>query len=77
MGRGSDRRLSHIGPEIKRLRMARGLTQAALAAPRSRAYVCAIERGRMVPSVTALAELTSRLDVSLGEFFAGVENSSS
>ncbi|MFL5756861.1 MAG: helix-turn-helix domain-containing protein [Chloroflexota bacterium] len=70
-----DVRVSEIGPELRRRRVAARLSQAALAAPRTRAYISAVENGRVVPSVPALAALTARLGVGLGEFFSSVETS--
>jgi transcriptional regulator with XRE-family HTH domain len=64
---------SAVGLELRRRRVAAGLTQAALAAPMTRAFVSAVERGHAVPSLPALALLVDRLDVSLSEFFSGVQ----
>jgi transcriptional regulator with XRE-family HTH domain len=61
-----------IGVELRRRRLAKGLTQQAVGAPLSRAFVCAVERGHAVPSIPALAMLADGLDVSLDEFFRGV-----
>lgn len=58
-----------IGGEIRRRRLAQGLTQAALGAPLTRAFVSSVERGRTVPSIAALALLVDRLDLPLDEFF--------
>lgn len=38
----------------------------------TRGFVSAVERGRSVPSVPALALITDRLGVPLDEFFGGV-----
>lgn len=62
-----------LGDEIRRHRLAQGLTQAALGAPLTRAYVCAVESGRTVPSLPALRLLLDRLEVPLSAFFDGVE----
>ena len=66
-----------IGGEIRRLRMARRLSQAELGVPLSRAYVSAVERGRVVPSLPALQLMASRLGVSLSALFRGIENGES
>jgi transcriptional regulator with XRE-family HTH domain len=61
-----------IGRELRRQRRARGLTQASLGAPLTRAFVSAVERGRTVPSLPALALLADRLEIPLADFFSGV-----
>jgi transcriptional regulator with XRE-family HTH domain len=53
--------------------MARGLTQASLGAPLTRAFVSAVESGKTVPSIAALALLADRLDVPLDAFFLAVK----
>jgi transcriptional regulator with XRE-family HTH domain len=50
------------------------LTQASLGAPMTRAFVSSVERGRTVPSLPALALLVDRLNLSLSEFFLGVQS---
>jgi transcriptional regulator with XRE-family HTH domain len=62
-----------IGRELRRQRRARGLTQASLGAPLTRGFVSAVERGKTVPSIPALALLADRLDVSLEVFFSAVK----
>ena len=62
-----------IGRELRRQRRARGLTQAALGAPMTRAFVSAVETGRTVPSLPALALLADRLGLALDDFFVGVK----
>ena len=61
-----------IGEELKRLRLQRGLSQAAVGRPLSRAFVSSVEKGRIIPSIPALALLTERLGIDLGTFFTGV-----
>ena len=61
-----------IGRELRRRRLAGGLTQAALGDPLTRGYVSAVERGNAVPSIPALALFTDRLGIALDEFFGGV-----
>jgi tetratricopeptide (TPR) repeat protein len=61
-----------LGPRLRRLRLARGLTQQALAAPRyTHAYVSTIEAGRRVPSRTALEHFARTLDVTIEELETG------
>ncbi len=62
-----------VGDELRRRRVAAGLTQTTLGEPLTRAFVSAVERGRVVPSLPALALLVQRLDLSLSEFFSGVQ----
>jgi transcriptional regulator with XRE-family HTH domain len=62
-----------IGRELRRQRRARGLTQASLGTPLTRGFVSAVERGRTVPSIAALALLADRLDVELDVFFSAVK----
>ena len=72
-----DRRspLAHaIGVELRRRRLAAGLTQSALGDPFSRAFVCAVERGHAVPSIASLLVLTDRLGTPIDEFFQAVKD---
>jgi transcriptional regulator with XRE-family HTH domain len=62
-----------IGHELRRQRRARGLTQASLGAPLTRAFVSAVERGKTVPSIPALALLADHLGMPLDAFFSGVK----
>lgn len=63
-----------IGRELRRRRRARGLSQAAVAAPFTKALVSAVERGRALPSLTTLAVFLEHLEVPLDEFFEGVQS---
>ena len=63
-----------IGLELRRRRTQARLSQAAVGWPFTRAFVCAVERGRAVPSIPALALMLDHLDVDLDEFFAGVQS---
>jgi transcriptional regulator with XRE-family HTH domain len=63
-----------IGRELRRRRQAAGMTQATVGVPFTRAFVSAVERGRVVPSIPALAVLLSRLDVGFEDFFRGVQS---
>ena len=72
-GRGSALALA-IGLELRRRRLAAGLTQATLGEPFTRAFVSAIEHGLAIPSIPALALLTDRLATPLDDFFRGVND---
>ncbi len=63
-----------IGLELRRRRTQAHLTQEAIGTPFTRAFVCAVERGRAVPSIPALAVMLGHLDVGLDEFFSGVQS---
>jgi transcriptional regulator with XRE-family HTH domain len=63
-----------IGTELRARRVKAGLTQAAVGAPLTRAFVSSVERGHTVPSIAALALLTDRLGIDLGVFFEGVND---
>lgn len=61
-----------IGPRLRRLRTARGLTQRELGAPRyTHAYVSTIEAGRRRPSPLALEHFAARLGVGVDELATG------
>ncbi|MGK2850373.1 MAG: helix-turn-helix domain-containing protein [Candidatus Limnocylindrales bacterium] len=62
-----------IGHELRRRRTAAGLSQTAVGAPFTRSFVSAIEHGRAIPSITALAVLLEHLRVDFDEFFSGVQ----
>lgn len=62
-----------IGHELRRRRLQAGLSQATVAAPFTRSFVCAVERGRTLPSIPALAVLLDRLGCEFHEFFQGVQ----
>ena len=49
------------------------MTQSALGAPMTRAFVSAVETGRTVPSLPALALFADRLGMALDEFFFDVK----
>ena len=63
-----------IGRELRRRRRAADLSQAAVAAPFTRALVCAVERGRVTPSIPALAVFLEHLGIDFDEFFRGVQS---
>lgn len=61
-----------IGTRLRKLRVARGLTQRELAAPKyTHAYVSTIESGRRHPSRQALEHFADRLGVDPGELETG------
>jgi len=61
-----------IGRTLRRLRLARGLTQKELAGPKyTYAYVSSIEAGRRHPSRQALAYFASKLGVEVEELETG------
>ncbi len=61
-----------IGKRLRRLRVAKGLTQRELAAPKySSAYVSTIEAGRREPSRRALEHFAAGLGVSVEELVTG------
>ena len=63
-----------IGQRLKRLRLARGLSQRELAAPGvSYAYISRIEAGTRQPSVKALRKLAAKLGVSADYLETGSE----
>src|SRR6476619_1132093 len=61
-----------LGREIRRLRLARGLSQAELGTPLTRSLVSSIEAGRTVPSLATLVLLTDHLDVTMESVFGSV-----
>jgi transcriptional regulator with XRE-family HTH domain len=52
-----------IGRQIRLERIARGMSQADLGRPFTRAYVSQVESGRTLPSLPALFHLADRLGV--------------
>lgn len=52
--------------------MQRGLTQAQLGDPLTKGFVSAVELGRVIPSLPALALMAERLELSLSELFGAV-----
>ena len=61
-----------IGAEIRRRRVELGLSQAEVGAPLTRAFVSAVERGHVVPSLPSLIHLASRLEIDAGTLLAAV-----
>jgi transcriptional regulator with XRE-family HTH domain len=60
-----------VGRNVKRLRLAAGLTQAALAERMGvdRAYVSGLELGQRNPTIVTLWHITKALGVTLKTFF--------
>jgi transcriptional regulator with XRE-family HTH domain len=60
-----------VGQNVKRLRLAAGLTQAALAERMGvdRAYVSGLELGQRNPTIVTLWHITKALEVTLKAFF--------
>jgi transcriptional regulator with XRE-family HTH domain len=65
-----------LGLELRDRRRGSGLTQEALGAPLTKAFVSAVEHGRTVPSLPALRLMTGRLGIPLGDFFRCVDRRS-
>jgi transcriptional regulator with XRE-family HTH domain len=64
-----------IGPRLRRLRTRLGLSQREVArrAGVSNATISMIEADRVSPSVSALRQVLSALDVGVADFFAGTQ----
>jgi tetratricopeptide (TPR) repeat protein len=61
-----------VGTRLRRLRLAKGLTQRELGAPRyTHAYVSTIESGKRTPSRSALEHLAGKLGVDVDELLTG------
>lgn len=60
-----------IGGELRRLRIAKGMSQGAAAtkAGLQRSYIYRVEKGRISPSIGRLERLAHALDVKLWELF--------
>src|SRR6266511_3513830 len=70
-GNGSEE-ASMIGTRLRRLRLARALTQRELAEPKyTHAYVSTIEAGRRNPSREALEHFAGKLGVDVDELLTG------
>lgn len=62
-----------LGREIRRRRLALGLSQTQLGRPFTRAFVSAVEHGHCVPSLSALFLLAERLRVPPGKLIEAVK----
>jgi len=63
-----------IGERIRSRRVASGLSQAALASPRTRSFVSQVEHGRIAPSLASLFAFADRLGLDPAELIAGVNS---
>lgn len=61
-----------LGREIRRRRLALGLSQTQLGRPFTRGFVSAVEHGHCIPSLSALLLLAERLRVPAGELITAV-----
>ena len=55
-----------LGRRVRERRLAIGMTQSELAAPLSRAFVSAVEKGHALPSLGALWLFAARLGIGVG-----------
>jgi transcriptional regulator with XRE-family HTH domain len=74
-GPGSSLAVS-IGAEVRRRRIARGLSQAEAGRPLTRAFVSALEHGHVVPSLPALMLIAARLDTDISTLLEVVKTHS-
>src|SRR3954453_4103768 len=65
-----------LGAEIRRRRVATGLSQRALGTPMTRAYVSAVELGRVCPSLPSLVLFARRLGVPVSQLLATLDDGS-
>jgi transcriptional regulator with XRE-family HTH domain len=72
---GAESRFSSaLGSEIRRRRLALGLSQASIGGPLSRAFMSRLEQGRLTPSLPSLIIIARRLNSSGSEILATVES---
>ena len=62
-----------LGREIRRRRVALGLSQSAAAWPLSRAFLSSVESGRQTPSLASLLIIARQLNASAATILASVE----
>jgi transcriptional regulator with XRE-family HTH domain len=64
-----------VGLNVRRIRVAKGVSQERLAfdAGVDRSYLGGMERGEANPTVDVLDRLAMTLDVAIADFFAGVD----
>jgi transcriptional regulator with XRE-family HTH domain len=65
-----------IGGEIRRRRIAAGLSQAEVGRPLTRAFVSAVEHGHAVPSLASLVILAERLATDAATLLGSVNHGS-
>ena len=63
-----------LGRRIRAARIARGMSQAELGRPLTRAYVSQVESGQTLPSLPALLHLASRLGVDPGWLLSSTDS---
>ncbi len=62
-----------LGAEIRRRRVALGLSQSSIGRPLSRAFLSSVESGRTVPSLPSLLMIARRLHSTGATILASVE----
>ncbi len=70
-GPGSDFATT-LGARVRKLRLERRMTQGQVGGPLSRAFISAVEHGRVVPSLAALNLMAQRMNVPVDELLPGV-----
>src|SRR5712691_10827166 len=65
-----------IGREVRRRRLAAGLSQAEAGFPFSRAFISAVEHGHVLPSLASLFHVCGRLATDPATLLAGVNTDS-
>lgn len=63
-----------LGAEIRRRRVALGLSQGSVGEPLSRAFLSSVESGRAVPSLPSLLMIARRLNSTGAAILASVES---
>jgi transcriptional regulator with XRE-family HTH domain len=63
-----------LGERIRARRHSLGLTQTQLGAPLTKGFVSEVERGRSLPSLSALFLIAERLHLPTGELLDDVNN---
>lgn len=61
-----------VGRRVRERRLAIGMTQSDLAAPLSRGFVSAVEKGHALPSLGTLWLFAARLGTGVGDLVDGV-----
>lgn len=62
-----------LGQEIRRRRIALGLSQTSVGRPLSRAFMSSVESGRLTPSLASLLMIAKRLNSTGADILASVE----
>jgi transcriptional regulator with XRE-family HTH domain len=63
-----------LGGEIRRRRIALGLSQASVGRPLSRAFMSSVESGRLTPSLPSFLMIARRLNSTGADILASVES---